>query len=671
MRLWVRWRAIGVIVAAAVVLASGEAGAQRRLGLGTWDGALEFGVEGERQRTKSEGSSDTKSDRTRYDERLTVRNTGGFILDPRLWSGSFSGTFGLFQEQERFDGTGASRSGRLLGYSFDSVILAEKPYTVTVFTNRSQNVLSREFGGRSEITFENRGGTFRLREDSFLQDLGIPHFTSVVGARQELTKEDTTVLGQTFKRDEVRTILTYDGSKGFETSDLTLRYEFTDLDDKENPQLAFQSHSAGLTYSLDFGEHLNRRWDSRLNYFTRSGLARNTFLSADEELRIDHYENLFTDYRYLLTRVETDAGATTTHSGTVKGQHRLYRSLTTTLMGQGTFEDLPTGERRIYAGQLDLDYQRSVPWNGRVFAGAGARYQVDDNRFRVSRVDVVDESHTAPSPLGGSNGFTLANAFVIPGTIVVVDTRGGARLPTTLGVDYIVVQEGDFTKIIPLAGSPVILPGDPLAVSYSFEVNPSLKFSTVSWRGNLGVDFQWIAVSFAHEQSDQNVLSGQDGRFLEDRTLDTVRLELRGDWERVRAVASAQYRAQEGNRLAFTSREFGQIVTYRPFLDLMLNLTAQETFTNFTLPRRQGTTFSTRGDATWTPLSGLFISGFASLLTFDESDLPSETIREVGVRIRWTFGKLDVTPTFTRTSRERGAVENTDLRFELKIIRRF
>lgn len=671
MRLWVKWRAIGVIIAGVAMLASHEASAQRRVGLGTWDGTLEFGVEGEHLRTKTEGAPDTNSSRNRYDERLTVRNTGGFILDPRFWSSSFSGSFGLFQEQDRFDSTDTSRSGRLFGYSFDSVILAEKPYTVTIFTSRNENVVSREFGGRSDITFENRGGTFRLREDSFLQDLGFSYFTSTLGARQELTKEDTTVLGQTFKRDEVRTVVTYEGSKGFETSDLALQYEFTDLDDKDNPHVAFQSHSADLTHNLDFGANLNRRWNSRLNYFTRGGLAQNTFFSADEELRIDHFENLFTDYRYLFTRFEAQTGVTTTHNGTVRAQHRLYQNLTTALTGEGRLQDLPTGERTIYAGQIDLDYQRSLPWNGRAFAGTGARYQVDDNRFRVSRIDVVDEPHAAPTPLGGSTGFTLANSFVIPSTIVMVDTRGGARLPTTLGVDYIIIQEGDFTKIIPLAGSPVILPGDPLVVSYSSEVNPSIKFSTVSLRGNLGVDFRWIAFSFAHDQSDQALQSGRDGRFIEDRSMDTVRLELRGDWEQLRAVASAEYRVRGGTRLAFTSRDFGQLLVLRAPFDLVMSLSAQETFTDFTIPERRSTTFSTRGDATWSPLPGLFVTGFASFLSFDQSDLPFETVREAGVRVRWTFGKLDVTPGFTRTERERGTVKTDDLRFDFKVIRRF
>lgn len=655
-----------------------EAGAQRRFGLGTWEGALgtwegalEFGFDWERQQTKTDGGTDSKSARNRYDERLTVRNTGAYFLDPRLYSGNFSGTFGLFQEQDRFDHTDSSLSGTLLGYSFDSAILPEKPYSAALFTNWNQNILSREFGGRTEISFENRGGTFRLREDSFLKDLGFPYLTSLLGARHELTKEETRVLGQTFRRDETRTVVNYEGSKGFETSDLSLRYEFTDLADKEHPISDFQSHSADLSYSLDFGENLNRRWDSRLHYLTRSGLARDTFLSMDEALRIDHYENLFTDYRYLLSRVETDVEATTTQTGTFRAQHRLYRSLTSAFTAQGTLQDLPNGERTSYAGQFDLDYQRTVPWNGRMFAGTGIRYQVDDNRFTVSSVSVVDESHTAPTPLGGGAGFTLANAFVITSTIVVVDTRGGARLATTRGVDYVTAQEGDSTKIVPLAGSPVILAGDPLAVSYSYEVDPSLKFSIVSWRGTVGADFRWIAVSLAHEQSDQTLLSGRDGRFLEDRTVDTARLDLRGDWERVRALASARYQVQDSTRLAFTLWEFGQLLTVRAPFDVVLGLTAQETFTDFTLPERRSRSLATRGDLTWSPLPGLFVNGFAGLQAFEESQLPSETVREAGVRVRWTYGKLDVTPNFTWKTRERGATETNDLRFEIRVIRRF
>ncbi|MDO8478688.1 MAG: hypothetical protein Q7W02_21325 [Candidatus Rokubacteria bacterium] len=668
---WSRRLVFGAILGGAVVLASGEVGAQPWIGLGTWDGALEAGYAWDRQETKGDSGSNTKSGRTRYDERLTVRNTGAYYLDPRLVSTSFSGSFGLFQEQDRFDNKESSTSGTLLGYTFDTVILSEKPYSLSTFASRTENVLSREFGGRSELSFENRGGTFRLREDSILQDLGVRYFSSTVGARQEHTKEDTKILDQTFRRDETRNIFSYEASKGFETSDFNARYEFIDLQDKERSTGDFRSQTAELGYSLDFGENLNRRWSSRLNYFARSGLARSTYLSVDEQLRIDHYENLFTDYRYLVSRIETDAGATTTQNGTAKVQHRLYQNLTTAATALATLQDLPDGERKSYAGQLDLDYQRAIPWNGRIFAGAGARYQIDDNQIDTSRIDVVDESHTAPNPLGGNAGFLLGNPFVIVSTIVMVDTRGGARLPTTLGVDYLIVQEGDLTKIVPLAASPVILPGDPLAVSYSYEVAPSLRFSTVSWRAQLGADFRWIAMSLAHEQSEQSLLSGRDDRFLDDRTVDTARLELRGDWERVRASASAQYQVQESTRLAFTSWQYGQLLTVQPLSDLVLSLTAQETFANYTIPVRRSTSLSTRGDLTWSPLAGLFVNAFASLRTSEDSGLPSETIRETGIRIRWTRGKMDVAPTFTWVDRERGTTQSTDMRFELKVTRRF
>ena len=146
---------------------------------------------------------------------------------------------------------------------------------------------------------------------------------------------------------------------------------------------------------------------------------------------------------------------------------------------------------------------------------------------------------------------------------------------------------------------------------------------------------------------------------------------LRGDWERVRASASAQYQVQESTRLAFTSWQYGQLLTVRPLSDLVLSLSAQETFATYTIPERRSTSLSTRGDLTWSPLAGLFVNAFASLRASEDSGLPSETVRETGARIRWTRGKLDVAPTFTWIDRERGTTQSTDMRFDLKVTRRF
>lgn len=509
--------ALGIL---AVVMALAPVSAEPRFGLGRLEGDAGVGFELGRKRTRVDGAVESESLRTRSDERLQLRNSGAWILAPGLATASFGATFGLLQEDAAIDGQDLSRRGRLLGYSFETVLLSDMPYTLTLFANRNETVASREFGGVSDTAFTNRGGSVRLGEDSILRDLGVRHFTSTLGARQEWTGETTTVLGQSFVRDEQRTVLTYEGNKGFETADLGLRYELTALEDRVNPLGSFRAHAATLSYSLDFGPTLNRRWDSYVRYAARTGASPNTFVSVDEALRLDHAENLFTDYRYLFSRSETPAGATNAHVGTVKAQHRLYQSLTTSLTGQGTLQELDGGTRASYAGQIDLDYQRKLGGYGRLLAGTGLRYQMDEQQLRRGRIDVLDEAHTAPARLGGDAGFTLANRFVIGSSIVVVDTRGGARLPAVAGVDYVVRQDGDFTKIVPLVGSAVILSGDPLAVSYSFELDPSAKFSTTTWRTTAGLDFGWVALSLAHEQSDQSLVSERDGNFLDDRRRD-------------------------------------------------------------------------------------------------------------------------------------------------------
>jgi len=648
-----------------------ETDAQPMIGLGTWTGEVEVKYARERQETRTPGSPDLASDRLRYNERLGIRNQGFFILDPRLLTGNLGLTLDLFQERERLDGDRSPSHGKLTGYAFDTSLLSENPYSATIFANRTENVFNREFGGRSEFAFENHGASLRLREDSFLRDWGIPYLNATLGVREEHTRESTTLLAQRFTRDETRNIATLDASKGFVNSDLGFRYEQTDVVDQARPQSAFQTQAANLTYSLDFGPTLNRRWNSRVYYLDRTGGSPVTFLTVDEQLRIDHHQDLYTDYRYLFLRNDTQTGATVTQTGTFLVHQRLYKNLTADYMVQGQTQDLPNGERSYHAGQLDLNYRRSLAPDQHIFSRFGGRYQIDDNNLAATRIDVADEPHAAPSPLGVGSGFTLNNPFVIASTIVVVDTRGGGRLATTLGIDYDIVQEGDFTRIIPLPTSPVILAGDPLAVSYTYEVASDLQFSTATWWLGGGIDFRWIAVSFAHEQQDQTLRSGLDGQFLEDRRTDTAQSELRGDWGPVQARAGATYITLDSTRLAYSIWRFNQLLTYRPRFDLLLSLSSEQSFTDFRFPQRESVSRLVRLSLDRFTPGGWYASVFFSQRTLDDSLLPDESLREAGLRARRSYGKLDIVPSLSWIDRERGGVATSDKRIEITAIRRF
>ncbi len=671
MKLWVRRLMLcGLVPSAATLFALPTARADPVFGLGTWSGEVSLDNELDRQTTHTTGTPDTEFVRRRHDEKLGLRNSF-YVFNPRLLTGNLGMTFGLIQEQDRTNGLSSSQTGKLIDYNFAAGILSYMPYPITIFANRSENLFSHPFGGQSALTFESRGASFRLNENNFLQNRGFRYFSAALSARQEHTQETTTVFTQQFHRDEKQDILGLQAHKGFTTADLDFNYETTHGMDSTQPELNNQNQSANLAYSLDFGPTLNRRWDSRLYYFTRSDKTTNKLLSADERVHIDHFDNLSTDYSYLFNRSDTQAGAATLQAGSFQLEHRLYRELSSSLKTQVQRQNLPNGNRTHYAEQLNSNYQRNLTPSHHIFVSAGGRYQIDNNNLTSPQINVTDAAYAAPSPLGAGASFTLSDPFVNTSTIVVVDTRGRGRLPTTLDVDYNIIQEGNLTKIVPLVTSPVIQAGDPLLVSYTFEVAPNIKFSTSSWWLNGGLDFSWIALSLMHQAVDEKLLSGRDNQFLENQRTDTAQLELRGDWGPAQARASAAYEIQDSTHLAYTRWRFSQLLTYRPYYDLMMALNADQSITDFTLPVRHNATQSVRLTLDWFAPDGWGTTTYIAARRFEDSEAPTETQLEAGVKARRHFGELDIVPSFTAYNLKRGSSESTDMRVELTITRRF
>src|SRR6266567_850368 len=383
------------MMTALALLASGRTVAQswEDFHLGTWEGALQLGYGIDREKLRSpDATANTDFSRRRADEQMTVRNQGFFFADPQLFTGDLGLTFDFVQDRERSGGTSESRNGTLFGYAFDSTLFGALPYNGRLYANRNQNILRQPFG-RTEIAFENRGGSFQLREDSPLRDLGFPYLSASMRAEQQETREKTTsVLGQTFQRDERQNTLGFDAHKGFETADLDVRYEFNDLHDREFSRLDFQSQTVTLDYSVDFGPALNRRSDSRLFYYTRTGVSPLSLLTADEGLRIDHLDNLSTGYRYVLVRSDKQAGISTSHRGDFDVRYQPYRNVDTEAHVSALHQELSTGPRDTYASQVAGQYRHSLPWGGALSARIGGRYQIDDNRLTASQINVTDES---------------------------------------------------------------------------------------------------------------------------------------------------------------------------------------------------------------------------------------------------------------------------------------
>ncbi len=666
-KVWISLRSTpGWVTAALILCATHAANAQARWGLGRWQGEGTFFLDYEKQDNKS---LQMKYETILFQERLGLRNVGAFILDPRFLTLNLGGSFGGSQEDALVSGTTPLRvgNGTLYDYDFDGLFLADEPYPVRVFATRTESVLTQGFGGRSDTSVESHGGTFEMRDNSFLKDYGLLNFASFLDVHQEVLNEDSSVFGTPFKRDETRNVVAYHATKGGENSDADLRYEFNDVNDPDNPTDIFDSHTIYATHSLDFGPTLNRRLDSVFYYFTRSGAQPGSYTSFDEGLHIDHNTDLATNYRYDFSRSDSDPGATTTNAASFSLLQNLYRTLISTVDVRGMRQDFPTGNRTTYGGQGGLDYHRALPWSGQLFATTYLGYQIDDNSFSSSQIDVVDEPHTAPPVFGAGAGFDLNNPFVLTDTIVMVDVRGGSRLPTVLNVDYEIVPDGSLTKIVPLPGSPVIRPGDPLQVSYAFNVDSSIKYSTTTLNARTGVDFPWFAVAYEHALSDQTRLAGTPSpQFLINQNLDRFKLELRHEWDRFRAQSSVAYEILRSTVVDSNALRFDQILMYQPRPDLVVQFNGDQYFVDYPGQHRRTDSYLARGTIEWFTPVGITVSTFSGYRAYQDTGVPSDQIIDTGVRARWTYHRFEISPAFTWTDYRNRL---TDVHAELRITR--
>ena len=678
----VRQRPAQLIAAAIVGLALIFAAEAHAFSLSDWEGGFQLGKWGagllgsyhwDDQTQETAGQPRISTTSNRYDEELQIRNEGFYLVDPRLLIGAAGINLDFFQEEDRFADQSSSSNGVALGYDLTTTILGERAYPLILRANRRQLTLNRDFGGRTELTNSLLDASIRLREKNPLQDYGLYYFTSALDVRRDESDQETRVRGRTYKFNQARNAISYRADKGFQTADLEFRWDFIDLQtDSAGSQLGFQSQRLSLEYGLDFGPTLNRRWDSRVNYFTRSG-SRGTGDSAfwaTEELHLDHYENLSTSYLYSLSHFEGESTSSTSQVGQFRVDHRLYDNFSHGLALGGALQTFPTGQIRSYWAGADSGYSHSIPWNGTFSLQSGGQYQINENDLPSSQILVIDEPHTAPSSFGASIGFTLNNSFIITSSISMVDARGGGRIPTEVNVDYEIVQIGGKTQIVPLPTSLIIEPGDPLQVSYIFQIPGDARYSTITRSISAALTFSWIELSFGHSDIWQNLLSGQDGTFLTTQTTDTAQVGVAHSLGPVEARGNAVWEKIDGNLTKYTRIEFAQYLTYRPRWDTVFNVNGFESFIDYKVPKRRTSTRSLQFTVDRYASDG-YISAFAGLRNIEDSQLPTETSLEAGIRLALILGKLRVSPGFSWMDRTFGRTKAGSLRFNITIARHF
>ncbi len=640
--------------------------------LGTWSGSLGLEYTSDTQTTQSANAQGSTSSNQLFRETLRIANTGYYVIDPRLWTGNLELELGLDQNKSSDSGSSAVSKDKVIGYAVDAEFLSEKPYTASLFANRDQSQYLQPFGGRREITSENRGADFHLRQDSVLNDWGFPWFESNLSLRSQHNKSKTSIFGQSLETDETSKMLEFNANKGFETADLGLSYQINDQSNLAFSQGNFQSKAAGLVYSIDFGPNLNRRFDTSSSYMTRNGSSPSTTASTSERLHIDHSQNLKTDYLYGFTRQDAGGNSSTMQNGSISVAHQLYQNLSTSAGVSGSRSTLPNGSTSSYGGQLSQGYHHSLPGKGIFSANWSGGYQLSNNNLSSSIISVIDEAHSAPAPLVAGAGFLLNHSFVETTSIVVVNVAGSGRNPTTAGVDYDVITEGNLIRIVPMVGSLRILAGDPLVVSYNYQVDPSLKFASKSSGFGMGVDYRWIAIAFRHQQSEQKPLSGNSSLFLESSSQNNVLVSSQGTLLEMPANASMDINNYKSDSTAYDGLKFGSALIWevKSNMRMIFGLNASET--QYTLPsHHKNASRSARTTLDWFTFEGWSNSASLDWSNYSDSGAPPQTLMNASLRSSLAVGKLSLSAGVHFSESLRNGSRSTDRGFNINAVRRF
>ena len=638
--------------------------------LGEFQGSLEGGYEYEDQQTSNAGTPGFSLVRNRFDERWELRNQGYSLIDPGLLEGSAGFDMDFYQEQDKYSGRTGNTNGLLYGYDLSDTIFGHTAYPATFFAHSHETQTTTEFGGTTDLTVSNFGFVANLRDYGFLRDI-LPYFSCSLGAREDESDGSSNQQGRYYKDDETRDTVNYTALKGFQTADLIFNYQFLDDRTTGSYSRAFQSNWATLNYSLDFGPRLTRQWSSQINYLMLSGdTGSETNLWVSESLHIDHFRNLSTNYQYLLNYTQAPGNGTNTdQTGIFTVQHTLYENLTSALTLQGDYDTLPGGRIYDYIAELGESYAHTIPLGGTFFLEGSGLYEVTDSSISGGTISVIDEPHIADVH---GLGFFLKNPFVFQSTIVMYDTRGGGRIPTVRGVDYNVLTVGDLTQIVIIPTSLIIKPGDPLAVSYSYQTAPSSRYDTTNLTVATGLNFSWINASFQRMVLRENLLSGQAAQqFLYNASQNTATLAVHRDWESFGSRAQALFEQYNSSDMSFNLQNYGGHLSSQPGWKLMLGADANAIITDYSTPiKRHSTDQEYQLTLDRFMEAGTSFSIYGRMLQMQDSLIPTETEFEAGLSGRWTYGKFEVVPILSWTHVKYGGLQINDPRLQL-VIRRY
>jgi hypothetical protein len=397
-------------------------------------------------------------------------------------------------------------------FDVNADILKESRLPWTVYARRDQTRINRTFSGALDATITEFGTSLALRSDF------APSSVSYFHRNQDQTgpgnDSDFSLTQDTFNAESDIIIS--------RQQTLSLDYTF-DVIEQSNPTFrdtTDRRHDFNAIHTLEFGPNQRHNLRSSMKYLDRSNISTQRRLRWDELLQLEHTNRLHSRFDTVYEQRSQSGTDQTFARGSGQVRYDLFESLTTTLSGGASRNELEgqLDNESVFA-DLFLDYTKQVPF-GRLDSGVNIGVIDQRNGERGQTVFINNDSRVFNDPLP----IIISRRFIEPGSVIVSDIADIRVFAE--GADYTVRFLTDRIEIRRVVGG-AIADGDTVLIDYAIGPEPgSSVFTTnsaVSVRYSigegpltgLGVYARLSAINQDVDARDPSVLTFEDRTFLE------------------------------------------------------------------------------------------------------------------------------------------------------------
>jgi hypothetical protein len=493
------------------------------------------------------------------DTRTTQRLTPSYgltvpfaILDPTFLVGSLGGSVN-FTQSESSGSSDQSSSSSKLGYQYNAggILLKETATPFNFYANSTDTTSQQDFSPNSTVTYSTYGINGLIKSKILPVSYSYRHDDSKTDVENSLseTVQDAANVILTHRLNNLMTTsvngayLQTKNTNSFSTANTTANQTTLNI----NNTLLFTNIYNWLgTLSSDlFIQNVSGTYPIETRMLTESydsSLGKGLLLGAS----------------YTIGSTKTTLQSQQVRAGQVFLEHRLFDSLRTRLTGSFNNTDNGAGEgNSITSGTAQMIYTKKFPKDAVLQLEASDGITVRDSKLNSS---LQSQQNEQISVVSISQLYPLKNPRVVQ--IFEVRNKNTSQLfLPNVDYDTLVIGQTTFITINPAGG---IHTGDVILVTYEFQSDPSIKYSTNTASGSASYTLfnGRYQLQTMYSESSSTLLSGGQGSFAPPESK-LFRTAARANLENL--IMGAEYRYSDN----FSTRQdtFEEFVYYNRLFD--------------------------------------------------------------------------------------------------------